>query len=68
MEDARLRAEEDRLAELKKARVKEPVRLTGKQLWERGLAGKGDGEGDEGDEDGDDEGIAEGVDKLKVAA
>ena len=68
MEEARVRAEEDRLAELKKARVKEPVRLTGRQLWERGLVGKGDGEGDEGDEDGDDEGIAEGVDKLKVAA
>ena len=64
MEDARLRAEEERLADLKKARggAKEPPRLTGRQLWERGLAGKG------GDDDADTEGIAEGVDKLKVAA
>ena len=66
MDEARARAEEERLADLKKARAKEPARLTGRQLWERGLAGKG--EGDEGDEDADAEGISEGVDKLKVAA
>ena len=62
MEDAENREEEERLAELKKARVKEPVKLTGKQLWERGLAGKGD-EGDE--EDGM---PVEGVENLKVEA
>ncbi|KAK1757584.1 ubiquitin-conjugating enzyme/RWD-like protein [Echria macrotheca] len=39
MEEARIREEEERLAELKKARIKEPVKLTGRQLWERGLAG-----------------------------
>ncbi|RYP66120.1 hypothetical protein DL769_006117 [Monosporascus sp. CRB-8-3] len=66
MEEARARAEEERLAELKRARVKEPVRLTGRQLWERGLAGKGEGEGDEGDDD--DAGLAEDVDKLNVTA
>ncbi|KAH7031607.1 RWD repeat domain-containing protein [Microdochium trichocladiopsis] len=63
MEEVRIREEDERLAELKKARVKEPVKLTGKQIWERGLAGKGD----EGDED-DVPGLEEGVDKLKVAA
>ncbi|KAH8179669.1 RWD domain-containing protein [Sarocladium implicatum] len=62
MEEAEIREEEERLAELKKARVKEPVKLTGKQLWERGLAGKGD-EGDE--EDGM---PIEGVENLKVEA
>ncbi|TDZ37615.1 RWD domain-containing protein [Colletotrichum spinosum] len=61
MEEVRQREEEERLAELKKAKVKEPVKMTGKQLWERGLAGKVD----EDDEDG---GIAEGVEKLKVEA
>ncbi|RYP43838.1 hypothetical protein DL768_009645 [Monosporascus sp. mg162] len=66
MEEARARAEEERLAELKRARVKEPVRLTGRQLWERGLAGKDEGEGDEGEDD--DAELAEDVDKLKVTA
>ncbi|RYO95749.1 hypothetical protein DL764_007602 [Monosporascus ibericus] len=66
MEEARARAEEERLAELKRARVKEPVKLTGRQLWERGLAGKGEGEGDEGEDD--DAELAEDVDKLKVTA
>ncbi|TDZ61896.1 RWD domain-containing protein [Colletotrichum trifolii] len=61
MEEVRQREEEERLAELKKAKVKEPVKMTGKQLWERGLAGKVD----EDDEDG---GIAESVEKLKVEA
>lgn len=63
MEEARIREEEERLAELKKARIKEPVRLTGKQLWERGLAG-GNVE-----EEGDEEGVpVEGIQKLKVDA
>ena len=48
MEEERQRAEEERLAELKKARVKEPVKLTGRQLWEKGLVGKVE-EGDEDD-------------------
>lgn len=64
MEELRQREEEERLAELKKAKIKEPPRLTGKQLWERGLAGKGEGEGD----DDDDEPLSEQVEKLKVAA
>ncbi len=72
MEEAdRARAEEERLAELKKARgsaAAAAARLTGRQLWERGLVGKGDGEGEGDDGDDGDGGLAEGVDKLKVAA
>lgn len=49
MEEARVREEEEKAAELKKVKVKEPPRLTGKQLWERGLAAA---DQDEGDEDG----------------
>ncbi|KAI8959940.1 RWD-domain-containing protein [Daldinia sp. FL1419] len=62
MEEKRAREEEERLAELKKAKVKEPVRLTGRQLWERGLAGKVD----EGDDD--DSVPVEQVEKLKIEA
>jgi hypothetical protein len=61
MEEARIRAEEEKLAELKKARIKDPTRLTGRQLWERGLAGKVD-------EVEDDDGVANEVEKLKVTA
>lgn len=60
MEEQRLREEEERLAELKKARVKEPVKMTGRQLWEAGLVGKV--------EDDDDDMPVEGVEKLKVEA
>ncbi|KAK2045907.1 RWD-domain-containing protein [Colletotrichum somersetense] len=63
MEAQKQREEEERLAELKKAKIKEPVKLTGKQLWERGLVGK---VVDEDEEDG--LGLAEGVDRLKVEA
>ncbi|KAL2178604.1 ubiquitin-conjugating enzyme/RWD-like protein [Thermothelomyces heterothallicus CBS 202.75] len=60
MEEARLREEEERAAEMKKAKIKEPVKLTGKQLWERGLATAGQ-------EDGDEDGVpTEDVQKLKV--
>ncbi|KAJ0348100.1 hypothetical protein COL154_006664 [Colletotrichum chrysophilum] len=61
MEELRQKEDEERLAELKKAKVKEPVKLTGKQLWERGLAGKVDDDDDEG-------GLIESVEKLKVEA
>ncbi|KAI1137020.1 RWD-domain-containing protein [Hypoxylon sp. FL0543] len=47
MEEKQRREEEEKLAELKKAKVKEPVRLTGRQLWERGLVGKGEDEDDD---------------------
>ncbi|KAL8414690.1 hypothetical protein RB594_005775 [Gaeumannomyces avenae] len=61
MEEARAREEEERLAELKKAKIKEPVKLTGKQLWQQGLVGKVE------EEEDDDVPVAE-VEKLKVAA
>ncbi|KAI2621090.1 RWD-domain-containing protein [Hypoxylon sp. NC1633] len=60
MEEKRQKEEEEKLAELKKAKVKEPVRLTGKQLWERGLVGKVD----EGEDD--DSITAEQFERLKV--
>lgn len=61
MEDQRIKEEEEKAAEMKKARIKEPVKLTGKQLWERGLAGKGDD-----DLEGDDDVPVEEVQKLVV--
>ncbi|EGS23346.1 uncharacterized protein CTHT_0010140 [Thermochaetoides thermophila DSM 1495] len=61
LEEARVREEEERAAELKKAKIKEPVRLTGRQLWERGLA---TGDQEEVDEDGM---PTEEVQKLKVS-
>ncbi|KAF2094730.1 RWD-domain-containing protein [Rhizodiscina lignyota] len=61
IEEAEKRRQEEMLAEDKKRRaMKEEVRLTGKQLWERGLAGKGEEE-DDGDESID-------VSKLKIEA
>ena len=62
MEELRLKEEEaDEVAEKKRNRGKEAVvLLTGRQLWERGLAGKND----EGE---DDDGLPE-VEKLKVGA
>ncbi|PHH61846.1 hypothetical protein CDD81_7774 [Ophiocordyceps australis] len=66
MADKERKQEEERLAELKRAKVKEPVKLTGRQLWERGLAGKGE-DGDD-DDDADDGPPIEGVQKLQVEA
>lgn len=63
MEEKRAKEEEERLAELKKTKVKELVKLTGRQLWERGLADKGDE-----DEEDDDGAPAEGMQNLKVEA
>lgn len=62
MEEQRQKEEDDRLAEMKKARIKEPTRMSGRQLWESGLA-KG-----EEIEDGDDDATAEDLAKLKVSA
>lgn len=62
MEEERRREEEERLAEMKKARIKDPSKLSGRQLWERGLA-KG-----EEVEEGEDEVPAEELEKLKVSA
>lgn len=62
MEEEKQKDEDERLAEMKKARVKDPTKLTGRQLWERGLVGKID----EFDDDEDD--VVEGVENLKVEA
>ncbi|KAH7257220.1 RWD domain-containing protein [Fusarium tricinctum] len=60
MEEKRQQEEDDRLAELKKAKVKEPARMSGRQLWEKGLVGKVEEE--------DDDMPVEGIEKLKVEA
>lgn len=64
MEEAQRREEEERAAEMKKARIKDPTKLSGRQLWERGLAR---GEEVEEVEDGA-AAPAEEMDKLKVSA
>ncbi|KAI1373638.1 RWD-domain-containing protein [Hypoxylon crocopeplum] len=64
LEEKQQREEEEKLAELKKAKVKDPIRLTGRQLWERGLVGKID----EGEGEDDDSIPTEQVEKLKVEA
>lgn len=65
MAEIRVREEEaEEAAEKKRNKGKDiVVPLTGKQLWERGLAGKVEEEDDE-----DDALPVEGVDKLKVSA
>jgi len=58
LEDEKRRKEEEAAEEMKKKKAaKEEAKLTGRQLWERGLAGKGD----EDDEDVD------AMDKLKIS-
>lgn len=66
MEEAKKKEDEaEEAAEKRKNRGKETVeRMTGKELWERGLAGKVDEEYDEGD---DDSLPVDGIEKLKVS-
>jgi len=59
MDEIKEKKKEDALLDMKKARVKEETKMTGKQLWERGLAGKGD-------EDEDEESVD--IEKLKIEA
>ncbi|EOD48330.1 putative rwd domain-containing protein [Neofusicoccum parvum UCRNP2] len=62
MEEAERRAQEVKEAEDKKKRgPKEEKKMTGRELWVKGLVGKVD----EDDEDGD---VVEGVDKMKIKA
>lgn len=62
IQDEELRQKEEKEAEEKKKKSnKEEKKLTGRQLWERGLAGRGDY-----DDEGDD--ALPAVDKLKVTA
>jgi hypothetical protein len=61
-EEERRRKEELEAEELKKRRgAKEEVKLTGRQLWERGLAGNAGEEDEEGDVDALAEGITASV-------
>lgn len=64
MEEEEQRRREEKEAEEKKKKPsgREEKKLTGKQLWERGLAGKADY-----DED-DEEGIPAAMEKMKVSA
>lgn len=61
MEEEERAREEERLADLKKARIKEPTKMSGRHLWETGLA-KG-----EEMEEGEDDGVVEDLEKLKVS-
>ena len=60
-EKERLRKEEEEADEKKKRGKVEEKKLSGRQLWERGLVGKGE------DEDVDGEDTVEAVGKLKVS-
>jgi hypothetical protein len=55
------RRKEEKEAEDRKKRIKPEEKLTGKQLWERGLVGKVE------EEDEEDEGVKGGVEALKVS-
>ncbi|USP74238.1 hypothetical protein yc1106_01512 [Curvularia clavata] len=61
-EEKRRREEEKELEDKKKRIVKEEKKLTGKELWQQGLVGKGDDDDDENNVDDVD------VGKLKIEA
>ena len=64
MEEEEQRKREEKEAEDRKSKkpvARDEKKLTGKQLWERGLAGKGDFDEDEEDS-------MPAVDKMKIAA
>lgn len=65
MEEEERREREEKEAEEKKKKpsAREEPKLTGRQLWERGLAGKGDY-----DEEGDEELPPVSVEKLQISA
>lgn len=62
MEEAERKAQEEREeADKKKRGPKEEKRMTGRELWLKGLAGKGEEEYDEGD-------VTDGVKKMEIKA
>lgn len=61
-QERRKREEKEAEEKKKKPSAREEKKLTGKQLWEKGLAGRGDYEED------DDEGVQAGVENIKLAA
>ncbi|MCJ1311488.1 hypothetical protein MMC25_005160 [Agyrium rufum] len=64
LEEEREREREEREADEKRRRVKAEEKLTGRQLWERGLVGKVDDDEEEEEDDGED-GV-EAIAKLRV--
>ena len=62
MEEVERREREEKEAEDKRKKVKVEEKMTGRQLWEKGLVGKVDE-----DEDDDGQDALLGVEKLKVA-
>jgi hypothetical protein len=62
-EEQRLRDEKEAEEKKKKPSAREETKLTGRQLWERGLAGRADY-----DEEGDDDIPSAAVEKLQLAA
>ena len=61
MEENRLKDEADRESELGKKKIKMEEKMTGKQLWEKGLVGK-----IEEDEDAGEAGEVDGLERLKI--
>ncbi|TLD34774.1 RWD-domain-containing protein [Venturia nashicola] len=61
-EEERKKKEEQEAEDKKKRGAKEEIKLTGRQLWERGMAGKLE------DDDGEEEGMEEMMDKTKIEA
>ena len=61
MEENRLKDEADRESELGKKRMKIEEKMSGKQLWEKGLVGK-----IEEDEDAGEAGEMDGLERLKI--
>ncbi len=66
MEESKSAEEDAKEAADKKKGIKDTIRLTGRQLWERGMVGKVDEE--DMDEDEDEDLPTEEVEKLKVSA
>ncbi|KAH8697535.1 RWD domain-containing protein [Talaromyces proteolyticus] len=62
-EEQRLREEKEAEEKKKKPSAREEVKLTGRQLWERGLVGKGDD-----DEEGDDDVVSGVAEKLQISS
>jgi ParB-like chromosome segregation protein Spo0J len=65
MEEEEQREREEKEAEEKKKKpsAREEQKLSGRQLWDRGLAGKGDYD----EEDGEEASPSEGVEKLQIS-
>lgn len=62
-EEQREREEKEAEEKKKKPSAREEQKLSGRQLWERGLAGKGDYD----EEDGEEALPSEGVEKLQIS-